>query len=998
MPEFDQTVGDVAIDVRARLDPLDRDLAQAKSRLDNFERSSNGATRAAGALEHATSDAAKAVHTLGENTSNTQRQLTEQDRAVTQLTRAVEEHTRALTVNNRATQEVVQASTASNAANQTGTRSWVQMSREATETGKSFFKTAFNVLQWVGYIKLAASVATVAARSNFPALGVALDRVGVSGGVLSRGIGRATNAVDNFVPGTRRAVDGLRAFHKVAEGAEILTLGNQFRYASAAALALSPALRQVAAKEVTGGLAAIPQALGIAVPAAFSLGRTILTFLAPALVFLAKLALPILAIYGIFKGLVELFQLGGREIERITGTVRQAAEAGVSFDFFQRHNEAAKAFAVTADVATQALKNFRNVSEERLGGSEFEKKLNELTAAGNFVNNAGVAALRSAVTVEERYRAVGQLIAEAGRGGERLAALELARTFAPPEMVERMQVNIELLEEMDRKAKEVAENKLINEEDAVRAAELKRRLEEALKVLREQWNLAIPGLTRVGIEMQALMVRGVEKAAELVGWFGELPGKIAAAIATIQPFLDRIIAFLRTVASFRLPGMSRGFISEGLPESTNVEDRRPEFRTSIGDATEAEMRSARNRLIIGFSAQNNVLRSGRETMEGYTRVLGDNSKRQQENTAATNASVDAWTRAVRAIDKQTGSVLADTAALGKGIGERTKLRAEMQLLEAAAASGVSITREQMDAYIQLRGSMDSMQALERVGIHLGAERARVFQEITARAGETRAAYEKLKVLTDAKFELGTAFLSDEDVKVAEKLRGIYGDHIPSALASSEAAALRFVSRMKEARDIAERISASAIIDFKNELMNGASAWDSFRKAGANALNSLADEFLKFASRTAVRQVFGMFTSMFGGGMGIPTATPLDITTGSFHPGLYHGGGIIGKTAVPKVAVNPIVFHNAPSFARGSLPFNLGGDSVPIIAHKKEVIGYPEQMARAFGGSTVNAPINVTLDARGADERGIERAMAQLKSELPRIVLRTVTDAQSRRML
>ncbi len=81
-------------------------------------------------------------------------------------------------------------------------------------------------------------------------------------------------------------------------------------------------------------------------------------------------------------------------------------------------------------------------------------------------------------------------------------------------------------------------------------------------------------------------------------------------------------------------------------------------------------------------------------------------------------------------------------------------------------------------------------------------------------------------------------------------------------------------------------------------------------------------------------------------------------------GLYHGGGVVGVTAVPTRAVDPRVWDGAPRYHRGGL---VPGE-VPVIARQGEVIGWPEQMRHAFGGSDVEVHIH---DHRGADAADVE---------------------------
>jgi hypothetical protein len=53
------------------------------------------------------------------------------------------------------------------------------------------------------------------------------------------------------------------------------------------------------------------------------------------------------------------------------------------------------------------------------------------------------------------------------------------------------------------------------------------------------------------------------------------------------------------------------------------------------------------------------------------------------------------------------------------------------------------------------------------------------------------------------------------------------------------------------------------------------------------------------------------------------------------------------------------------------------------------------------GGSVSAPVNVTIDARGADEAGMARVqqqIADLKASLPGTIVKTVTAAKKQRAL
>jgi hypothetical protein len=103
--------------------------------------------------------------------------------------------------------------------------------------------------------------------------------------------------------------------------------------------------------------------------------------------------------------------------------------------------------------------------------------------------------------------------------------------------------------------------------------------------------------------------------------------------------------------------------------------------------------------------------------------------------------------------------------------------------------------------------------------------------------------------------------------------------------------------------------------------------------------------------------------------------------------VHHTGGIAGDPTMPARYVPQIIFASAPRFHTGGIV----GDEVPIIARKGEEVGWPDQLARKYGGGQP-PQVNVTLvenpNAQGSvsqktnDNGGldIEVAIAQIAAK------------------
>lgn len=128
--------------------------------------------------------------------------------------------------------------------------------------------------------------------------------------------------------------------------------------------------------------------------------------------------------------------------------------------------------------------------------------------------------------------------------------------------------------------------------------------------------------------------------------------------------------------------------------------------------------------------------------------------------------------------------------IGKTIGEQTRLRADLQA----------------------RQQLEQEAARNRTAFDQ-AEFVRL-QQINAELGKKAQERARADINAQIKLDRATMFLSPEDVQIAQQLKGLYGDDIPKALASSEAAAMRFNNAMKDGvgmvRDVALDLAKAAL--------------------------------------------------------------------------------------------------------------------------------------------------------------------------------------------
>jgi hypothetical protein len=141
-------------------------------------------------------------------------------------------------------------------------------------------------------------------------------------------------------------------------------------------------------------------------------------------------------------------------------------------------------------------------------------------------------------------------------------------------------------------------------------------------------------------------------------------------------------------------------------------------------------------------------------------------------------------------------------------------------LARAQADGTLAMRAQADALrieadviglsvgkaTELRMVREKEAEAARLGISVSAQTKAAWKAEATAAGEAAQALEKKRVAQQIKNDRATMFLSAEDIQIANQLKGLYGDDIPAALASSEAAAMRFTNALKMGVDLVKDVA------------------------------------------------------------------------------------------------------------------------------------------------------------------------------------------------
>ncbi|MET4721911.1 hypothetical protein ABIF63_006017 [Bradyrhizobium japonicum] len=645
---------------------------------------------------------------------------------------------------------------------------------------------------------------------------------------------------------------------------------------------------------------------------------------------LGPLGLAISGIVGVFKLMSYATELAKEKIEEFNEVAEKAAKADVSTDFFQRFTKSGEQLRLTVDQVNAALERFNNSSRAALGGSALEQRVAELQKAGNFEGNAGAGALTNATDTEAKLRATVQLIREAFEAGQRLAGLDIAKNAFGPEITDRLRQDATFLDQMLSTAQKLSADKIVSDEQVGQAIELKTRLEDAQKVLAEKFKPIQDDLAKLGvnyhqswIEIIETMSSAVTKANSLYDAIKRLPGVLADVGSS--SFWTKLVEVTGKLG-LNSDRKSLGIVFPGEEGFTDTPND-----------------PARSKLAAGLSNPNAVRRQMQDAIDVQTKLRGDSSIAPAKAQADVN---DQYDRAIESLQKHTSRLQADTQAVGLGAGALEEFRARSALLTAA----------------------------QQAGIPVQGETAKKIDEISRAAGAAGEALAKARVASEIKFGAGTAFLSQEDVTIAQQLRGIYGADIPAAMASSQAAALRLVDANRE---IASTVSNGLTASIADTIDGAKTAGQAFGEFAKTALRAIEEVIIKLL-------VVGPLMRSLQGGLG-----------GLFGGGSFATDGIGGFGPTAPLGMNAAGTDNW----RGG-PTWVGEEGPEIVNLPRGAQVIPNDIARQAGGG-VSAPVSISIDARGADnaaETRINQQLAQLKAELPSIVVESVKRAQKGRSL
>lgn len=610
-----------------------------------------------------------------------------------------------------------------------------------------------------------------------------------------------------------------------------------------------------------------------------------------------RVIMPLYIAYKLIKEAIDLvtdaWTLSGQRLADYVAIADKASKSDLSTDFFQRISKAAEAAKLPVDDLQAALKKLTDVSADKLGGSDGQNRLDALTKAGNFQGNTGVAAFAGANTTEERFRAIVSLIDQAMQKGERLAALDVSKTFLGDAVTANLAKDQDYLDKMLKSADAVKSTELISEKDVGNALVLQQRLDAAEKILSERWHPIQNILIDLGLKMREGWVNIVEAIAAAFDWLNKFVDKLSNIPKSL---VDRFVDLTTTPESRAAAAESYGLV-------TDKND--PRWQMDV----------ARQRLAAQMNNPANMMRARDETNAVQNAVFKDTSKDPDKKIDDT---VSAYDRAEEALLKYIEVTKASAAAVGQSASEQERARAIAQLTAAGLKDGLSPAAAKAQAEMSGLG------------------------EKAAAAADALA---KAKVASSITFNRDTALLSSEDVQIAQQLKSIYGNDVPKALDSSEAAAIRFNDAMKGVGSSVENNLVTGLADATDRTKSWGQAMNDTKNVIIRALEEM---IIKMTIVTPIMRALQAAMSSFGlgGGLGSSIMSMLGINPGNALPSTALAGGGYSAPIGPTIGANA----DGTDFWRGGLTrINEEGGEIVDLPTGSRVIPHDVSMAMARSG-------------------------------------------------
>lgn len=662
-----------------------------------------------------------------------------------------------------------------------------------------------------------------------------------------------------------------------------------------------------------------------------------------------------LRLVGVFGAVLAAAKLTGDAIAgtrarlaEMVETAEKANSRGVSVEFFQSFIAGAKGsedkikdLETALERAYQATKPVLNPDwtvwdaglEKVTAVEKAMRETRELFSTDQ--NFSGFDMFKNAQDQDQKIRAVLTYMQQLKAIGQEVAALDIGEKMFGSKFTDQVRQGEQSFDRMLRTLETGSKTGFISNEAAKNAKELDDRLNDAWYTISQRIKPDWDDLANV-----ALRIKGV--------------------------WTDIIAA----VAAYKV-GENKGTPLGSLPQIPGGNDPDPTMAATVNPQILAQARRRR-----GQAAETTGGRTSSEVdaLDAMSRAWDYTGYGAQKEDAvpmprrrpmdapkpptAERGQRDTFDVTLDAISKRTAALDAEARTVDAGTAARERAKTVAQLEEAAKRANTAAGKENAEVTAQQRIEIE--------------KQADAIQQAAARL-------EKARIDSSIKFDAKTAFMSAEDVQIASQLRGLYPD-VAEALNSVEANAIRANAAMRDLNDTGRDLSRGFAVEFGQSIRSGASAWESFEKAGITALGRISDKLMSMAADKLWESALGgmkgsnFFSNLFGGGS---SAELPGFGTSNF--------------------VGPLPGNaNGTDNWRGGLSW-VGENGPEIMNIPKGAQIIPNDIARnmsgASGGPITYAP---NIDARGASVDAVARLERALAADRASFELRTVRAIQSAR--
>lgn len=438
---------------------------------------------------------------------------------------------------------------------------------------------------------------------------------------------------------------------------------------------------------------------------------------------------------------------------------------------------------------------------------------------------------------------------------------------------------------------------------------------------------------------QGLLVLGLTAATAAAAGFWSTTNSGASRAESLMREHERLIGLVKDAYSgaaneaARFYKESKAVIEVGLLE--NLRQQREELERIVdqttrrhvspvfgtgdfmlppgGTAMQLAGNETVNRDVQAFRDLIENFRAGRIGAIEYRDALSEIYKTQRETNPELARMAFSLSEAAAEADKQTRAIERNEAALRKLQG--TASRRDEDLL------GIARPKTEVSEFDR------ALASIQRQTVALEAQ-AETFGKSAAEAGRYRVEQELINAATAAGIRL-----NDQATAAIAALAERYG------------AAAGRLEELRQKQAEAEQAQQSF-----NAVAGG------FFDALTGDIDNAGRALKRFIADLLLAEARAQFIRAFN------PAAPLGPLSAIF-AGIAHEGAVAGG-AMPVRLVDASLFDRAPRFQAGLNKRGLGINEVPVIAHRGEVIGWPEQMREAFGGGRASVEIVIRVDEGG----------------------------------